>query len=93
MFANLMCSLADDGVGNIVIVTKANKDINLLQQIGTVNYETGKVVINNLQVQSYTGNAIKIKASLRTQNIQAVRNVILKIDPTDVVTRVNGIKR
>lgn len=93
MFANLVCSLADDGVGNIVVITKANRDINLLQQIGTINYETGKVVINNLQVQAYTGNAIKIKALLRAQNIQAVRNVILKIDPTDVITRVNGIKQ
>jgi hypothetical protein len=90
---NIPCILVDDSLGKLFIATEDANAVDVLKEIGTVNYETGKVTINGFAVDSYVGNYIELRATPRTQNVSSKKNTILLIDDYDVEVNVAGIKR
>jgi hypothetical protein len=56
----------------------------LSTNIGTVNYETGVVTINNFLPSSFTGSSISIIVAPRYPNVAPVRNQILLISQSHV---------
>jgi hypothetical protein len=90
---NIPCILVDDSLGKLFIATEDANAVDVLKEIGTVNYETGKVNINGFAVDSYVGNYIELRATPRTQNVSSKKNTILLIDDYDVEVNVAGIKR
>lgn len=77
--------IEDDGNGILQIVTKTNSERTvLLNNVGSVDYTTGKVVITGLNVSSYLGEAIKIYARLAKNEIVVSGNKILDLSLADV---------
>ena len=80
--------MRDDNIGNIVVYNVTQGTFNILNKsIGTINYDTGKVVIKNLKT-SYYETYIKIKMIPNNKDIIASQNKIIIIDPTDVVINI-----
>lgn len=85
------CAFEDDGNGKIRIVTvSAGKHYILVSNIGTVNYDTGVVTINNVTITAYTGAGITFNARTLSKDISAVKNNILTIRSIDVGVTVVG---
>ncbi len=90
---NIPCMLVDDSLGKLYVATEDTNAVDVLKEVGTVDYVTGKVVINSLTVDSYVGNYIELRATPLTQNVSSKKNTILLIDDYDVEVNVVGIKR
>ena len=89
--------LMDNGAGRLDIVKLTTvagiSTYNyLVRSVGSVNYETGRVVIRNLNVVSYTGSEIKLIGRTRIPTITSPKNRILAIRDTDVKIDVVGVK-
>ena len=82
--------LDDDGEGNVrsyyLEEGSATKVYTNLQQ-GTINYATGKVIVDQLNINSTVldNNVFKIFVTLDSNDIVSVRNALLIIDESDIV--------
>ena len=82
---NQSCFLADDGSGNLQLVSLQNGTYSIVStRAGTVDYETGIVNITALSASAYDGTAIKFYATIRELNITSPKSRILKIREEDV---------
>lgn len=86
------CELEDDGAGNLRIVTSLNNEHKTVAQAGTVNYATGKIKINNLKLDSYSGSFLKIYAITKSKDIITSKNVILNISESDVSISIQQVR-
>ena len=86
------CIFVDDAHGNIYIVRQKTTSIDIIKQIGTINYATGVVKINKFNVDAYDGNYIELILKPDSKNIHGTKNLILKIDPLDVSVVVTGTR-
>ena len=74
----------DDGAGNVqIIAQKPTGRIIKSSKAGTVNYTTGSVTLNNLDVTNFEGESIRLYARLEKKDIKSSRNIILEIDETE----------
>jgi len=73
--------LDDDGFGNVRIyyIDESNVRVYTNRTAGTVNYNTGLVILNQVTITGYDGAALKVYAVPRFDNITSVRNQILAI--------------
>jgi hypothetical protein len=71
----------DDGVGNLRLFyyTGSNTKVFINKTLGTVNYTTGKLVINDLVILSAPNNQILIDCVPDSNDIVSVRNQIVAI--------------
>jgi hypothetical protein len=79
--------MRDDNFGNIIVYNiNINNNIKTIinTNIGTINYITGLVQINSLLVNGFNTNYIALYAKLQDDDITAVNNQILLIDPNDI---------
>jgi len=82
-----------DDLNGIVRVYRFNVDkqkIVVNDSIGTVNYDTGQVIINNFKPTSYSGIELKISARPDTFDIIPVREQILIMQADDASVTVIG---
>jgi hypothetical protein len=86
------CVLEDDGDGIVRIVTPVGANHKKIVDIGTVDYDTGVVRLNNFTVQNYTGTSLKIYGVPRSRDITAIQNVILNIIEPDVNITIEQIR-
>ena len=91
-YQNNTCLFVDDTLGNVYIAAQQNDSIQILKKVGTINYQTGKVIIGSITIPAYQGNYIEFLFATSSQNISSVKNAILKIDPADVSVNVIGVK-
>ena len=90
-----LCRLEDDGNGIIRIVsieTQGTKSATILD-VGTVDYVTGIVFINGLNISSYEGPYIKLRALTDSYDINAALNNIIRIQDEDIIVTANGIRQ
>lgn len=86
--------IQDDGLGNLYIYTidsQGNKVV-LNNTVGSINYATGQVTINNLIVNALPigASTLNIYARLITNDIATSANQVLIIDPMDVTITAIG---
>lgn len=86
------CRLEDDGDGVMRIVNTAGTNNRTILKIGTVDYDTGIIRINNFNITNYTGTSLKIYAKPRTLDITSSQNVILNILENDVDVAIEQIR-
>lgn len=81
--------LIDDGQGvmYMVPVSEQSGQINS-QKVGTVNYDTGKITLNNIEVTSFSGSYINMSITPRHLDISSTQNNILRISETDTIVSV-----
>jgi len=75
--------IRDDNKGGLVVYTFVNGVFTILENIGTIDYSTGQVKINNILV-SYYGEYISIYFRTAIKDIIMGNGKILIIDPQDV---------
>jgi len=85
--------IVDDTLGNLYIAALQNNTVELLTQIGTVNYTTGLVTISNLNISDYLGPYVEFKFRTLSKNLQCVQNTILTVDDVDVDVSVVGVRK
>ena len=86
------CVLEDNGDGVMRIVTSSGANHKKIVDVGTVDYDTGVVRLNNFNVQNYVGTSLKIYAEPRSRDITAIQNVILNIIESDVNITIEQIR-
>ena len=80
--------LRDDGNGNIIVYTVNNNNfVTINSNVGSINYDTGLVTINNVML-NYTGTYIAVYYMPVSKDLYASVNKILLIDPNDVIISV-----
>jgi len=86
-----VCKLEDDGNGMLRIVKFASDERITIKETGSVDYATGRVTINNITINEYDGDAIKIYGVPADKDISAKRNIIMKLDPSEINVSVEAI--
>jgi len=84
------CLIEDDGMGNLRLVQASGTQHLAITNIGTINYATGDILITNLYTD--TGFLIKLYANAAAQDLVSATNVILQIEPSDVVINVEQVR-
>jgi hypothetical protein len=80
----------DDVDGSLRIVKKPN-NINVVvkSDAGTVNYNNGKIILNNFGPTAYDGSNLKITVKPNSKDIIPVREQIVSIERGDVTIHMN----
>jgi len=86
---NKIVFLEDDGNGVIRIVTLEGNNYVVVENIGSIDYNTGKVQLRKLNVTSYSGTGIKVYARTKRKDISSLLRTLLTIKAEDV--RINII--
>jgi hypothetical protein len=89
---NQHCILEDDGDGIMRIVTISGDKYTTLKQIGTVNYSSGLVQLQNFKVDQVPGGVIKIYAKPKSKDISSNKNTILSIREEDIDITINAVR-
>jgi len=79
------CYLADDnnGIVRIVQINNSNQ-FTVVQDIGTIDYTTGIVSLNNFNPSSYIGNFFLLYVKPADNDVSCAQNNIITIDPSNV---------
>jgi len=87
------CYFDDDGIGNIRIFRFSDsKRVDVVTKAGTIDYETGKVEVENFKPDAYSGIEIKVNVKPNSLDITPVREQILIMDPNDSNITIIGEK-
>ena len=85
VFQNITgASIRDNGSGSLQVVTANLSSIEVLSSnVGTVDYDLGKIVVSNLIINSYSSGAssgtLKMFARPLDQDIEGKRNDVIRI--------------
>jgi hypothetical protein len=91
-FAGSTCILEDDGIGNIRILKIDKTNLTKVVDVGTVNYTSGTIVLNNFIPADYTGNYFRIFMVPADKDVPATQNNILSIEPAAIAIEVEGLR-
>jgi hypothetical protein len=86
------CRLEDNGDGIMRIINTSVTHHRTILDIGTVDYDTGIIRINNFNITNYTGTSLKVYAKPRNLDITSSQNVILNILENDVDVTIEQIR-
>ncbi len=84
--------LEDDGNG-IIRTVKQDGELNTtIQNVGTVNYDTGFIQLVNFKIDSFDGASLKIYAVTRDKDIRSGKNVILTIEADEIKLTIEPLR-
>lgn len=86
-----ICKIEDDSNGVLRIVKFSSDQRVTVKDVGTVDYATGKITINNIIVNEYDGDAIKIFGVPADKDITARKNIIMKLEPAEISVEVQAL--
>jgi hypothetical protein len=91
VFETQTAYIQDNSDGILEVITTTVDGFKVLNgDIGTVDYTTGRVVIRDLNVSSFSGSAIKIYGRPETQDIIGPASKIISIRDVDVSVTVEA---
>jgi len=82
--------LTDDGIGQLQITSLSTGQ--LIEPIGTIDYEIGLLQISNLNLDSFARNGIKVFAIPKNKDISTINNVILNIIEEDINLTIQPVR-
>lgn len=84
--------IQDNGKGTLEVIKSSGTSFFVLNSnVGSVDYETGRVIIKKLKVSAYAGSQIKLYGRTRNKTITPPKNRILSIRDEDVAISVTGV--
>lgn len=104
LYNGIYCSLEDDGLGNMYIITHGGTSNGLhssgsahrstpIKKVGTINYATGQLQLNNFRADSLlSGVYIEIYARAKERDITSQRRTILSIRESDITANVTQVR-
>jgi hypothetical protein len=85
VYQGRICSIEDNGDGVLKLISSDALFDNVIQDIGTVDYDSGLVQLTGFKVNQYNiGEGIKIYARPRSNDIYSTKNTILNIKTEDL---------
>jgi hypothetical protein len=84
--------IEDDGFGNVRILRLKGTAYEKILDVGTVDYDTGKITIDNIKIDSYEGGAFKIIGKPADPDVVVSRNNILTIEDDEINIEVEQIR-
>lgn len=93
IFENKLSYLTDDGQGIIWAVSlNDNQDFVKTKSVGTIDYETGVLQLNNIAISRIpNSDIIKIYAKTKFKDISATKNSILTINEEDITVQIEQV--
>lgn len=91
-FNGVECFLEDDGNGAMRIMTNQQEARSLIREIGTVDYDSGLVKLENFRPQAIIGQQIELRARTLERDITSQRRTILSIRDTDINVTVDQVR-
>jgi len=91
-FNGVECFLEDDGNGLMRIMTNQQEARSLIREIGTVDYQSGLVKLENFRPQSIIGEQIELRARTLERDITSQRRTILSIRDVDINVSVEQVR-
>ena len=86
------CIFEDNGSGIMRIMQTDGTTNRKIINIGTVDYATGVVRINNFKPSAIEGNSIKIYCVPNDADVSVVRNTILTVEPSEVNVKLEQVR-
>ena len=86
------CRLEDDGNGKVNVVFPSGTNHIVVDEVGTVNYNTGIVKISNFTITNFTGRFLKVYATPKFKDVSSSQNVILNIVEPDINVSIQQIR-
>jgi hypothetical protein len=83
-YNGVLCELDDDGNGTVRIVKVDSDTHEPIKTIGSVNYATGYVQLNNFSVDSFAGSVLKVYAKTLSKDITSGKNDVLRIEADEI---------
>lgn len=81
--------IQDNGLGKLQILTNTAQGAKIMaEDIGTVDYGTGAIIIRGLNVSAFSGSAIKLYLVPEVETINSPKDRIISIRDTDVIVDV-----
>lgn len=84
--------VTDDGAGALWVATDRGNTTVLLQEVGTVDYATGKVVVTNMEVDTFDGAFVKFYARPSGLDVVTRQDTILEVESDEVRVSVNAVR-
>ena len=79
IFQGEECTLEDDGLGTVNIVKETGTQHEIIAAVGTVNYETGLIILENIGFSNIFGGVLKVFVRPRSKDITSQRRTILRV--------------
>lgn len=92
IFQDNECCFEDDGAGNLFIVKVTGIDRERVTKIGTVNYLTGSISIENVSFQQVYGGVITFSVRTKDKDIESQASSILRVLDSDVKINVTQVR-
>lgn len=92
-FNGEQCVFEDDGAGKIRLMKIKGQNFEMIQDIGSVDYSTGKVSIQNFIMDDYYGGSVKIFILPKDPDILVSRNTILMVEPDEIEISVEELRQ
>ena len=86
------CVLEDNGEGIVRVVVPVGANHRVVESIGTVDYETGSVILKNFKISNYQGSSLKIYGAPKTKDLVSSQNVILNILEPDIQITIDQVR-
>jgi len=84
--------IMDDGKGVIHFVRNVNNTFTYVKRaIGTVDYKTGKITINKVNITGFIGSGIEFSIAPKYSDIVSPKSRIIKIRDADIEIKVSGV--
>lgn len=91
-FAGEQCIFEDDGNGKVRLMKVKSNNYEMLQEVGTIDYSTGKLSIQDIIIDDYYGSALKIYVLPSDPDILAARNTILAVESDEINITVEELR-
>lgn len=88
IYGNKTVSLQDDGNGILQTVSLENTILTVIENVGTVDYITGKIQLKKINITQCSGSAIKVYARTKRRDISSLLQTILSIKDEDVIINI-----
>ena len=93
VYEGQVCNFEDEGNGVLRVVTATGTAHRVVvNNIGSIDYETGQMNITNLRITSYFNDFLKVYAVPETLDIQTTKNTILNILEPDISINIEQIR-
>jgi hypothetical protein len=88
-----LCTMDDDGSGNIRIMKINGGNHERVTDIGTVDYDNGIIAIRDIKVDSYVGNSIRFFCRPNDPDLAGQLNNIVSIEENEIDITLEEIRQ
>ena len=91
-FNSQQCIMEDNGSGIVRIMATDGQLNKKILDVGTVDYDSGQVVLNDFLISGYNGDAIKIYGVPRNKDVSVTKDTILTIESNEIKISIEQVR-